>query len=94
MSQSDLTAVNFEGTLVGAPYGSENASAPQTLMDALRNAGVDLIQMANSCAINNGLNGLTATLNAVQNGIYLHIGQGIYMSELSGGTGACGRMGQ
>ena len=63
---ADLTAVNFEGNLVGAPYGAESASAPQTLMETLRNAGVDLIQMANSRSIFNGLSGLNTTLHNIR----------------------------
>ena len=66
LSGGDLTAVNFEGNLVGAPYGSEHASAPQTLMEALYNAGVDLVQMANSRSIVNGLGGLNTTLNNIR----------------------------
>ena len=37
---------------MAAPWG---LSAPRELLEGLRNAGVDLIQMANSCTINNGL---------------------------------------
>lgn len=66
LCSGDLTVVNFEGNLVGAPYGAEKASAPQTLMEALRNAGVDLIQMANSRSIYNGLSGLNTTLNNIR----------------------------
>ena len=66
LSGGDLTVVNFEGNLVGAPYGSEHASAPQTLMEALANAGVDLVQMANSRSILNGLGGLNTTLNNIR----------------------------
>ncbi len=66
LSGADLAAVNFEGNLVGEPYGTENASAPQSLMTALRNAGVDLVQMANSYAIYNGLDGLSATLSGIR----------------------------
>lgn len=66
LSDADLTVMNFEGNIYGEPYGSGSTSAPIELMQALRNCGVDLIQMANSCAINNGLNGLTSTLNAIR----------------------------
>lgn len=62
LSQSDLTAVNLEGVLCGAPYGAESRSAPQTMMTALANAGVDLVQVANSYAIKNGVSGLGMTL--------------------------------
>ena len=67
LSEADLTVLNLEGNIVGEPYGTERTSAPNELLKALRNAGVDLIQMANSCAINNGLIGLKSTLNAIQN---------------------------
>ena len=66
LSDADLTVMNFEGNICGAPYGTETTSAPAELLTALRGCGVDLLQMANSCAINNGLNGLTATLRAIR----------------------------
>ena len=66
LSDADLTVMNFEGNICGEPYGSETTSAPAALLTALRGCGVDLLQMANSCAINNGLNGLTATLQAIR----------------------------
>ena len=61
-SQADLALMNFEGNVCGAPYGTETISAPQQLLEALKSAGVDVLQMANSCSIRNGLLGLTATL--------------------------------
>ena len=66
LSDADLTVMNFEGNICGAPYGSVSTSAPAELLEALRGCGVDLLQMANSCAINNGLNGLTSTLRAIR----------------------------
>ncbi len=62
LSGADLTAVNFEGSLFGAPYGTATHSAPQALAQALKNAGVDLVQAANSHTITNGLTGMYATL--------------------------------
>jgi len=67
LSEADLTLLNLEGNIVGEPYGTERTSAPNQILDALRSAGVDLVQMANSCSINNGLIGLNATLNAIHN---------------------------
>lgn len=66
LSDADLTVMNFEGNVCGEPYGSETTSAPAALLTALRVCGVDLLQMANSCSINNGVNGLTATLQAIR----------------------------
>ena len=66
LSDADLTVMNFEGNVCGEPYGTSTTSAPYEILEDLRSCGVDLLQMANSCAINNGLNGLTATLNAIR----------------------------
>ena len=66
LSEADLSILNFEGNVCGAPYGTETISAPQQLLDALKNAGVDVLQMANSCSIQNGLLGLTATLSSIR----------------------------
>ena len=65
-ANADAAIVNFEGNLVGAPYGSQNASAPLELMQALKQAGVDLVQMANSYSIKNGILGLNTTLERIR----------------------------
>ena len=66
LSGADLTVLNLEGNICGEPYGTATASAPNKLLTALRSAGVDLIQMANSCSINNGLIGLNSTLQSIR----------------------------
>ena len=66
LSGADATIVNLEGNLIGAPYGTDSSSAPQELAKALAGAGVDFIQTANSCAINNGITGLRATMDAIR----------------------------
>ena len=67
LSEADLTVLNLEGNIVGEPYGTSRTSAPSQILEALRSAGVDMIQMANSCSINNGLIGLNSTLQAIHN---------------------------
>lgn len=95
LSDADLTVMNFEGNVCGEPYGTQTTSAPIELIQCLRNCGVDLLQMANSCAINNGLNGLTATLNAIRscgiepvgayaNATELRQSKGYTMTEIQG----------
>ena len=95
LADADLTVMNFEGNICGEPYGTETTSAPIQLLSALRGCGVDLLQMANSCAINNGLNGLTATLNSIRSagmeplGAYatqteLRTSKGYTMTEIQG----------
>ena len=66
LSQADLAILNFEGNVCGAPYGTETGSAPPPHLEALKNAGVDVLQMANSCSIRNGLMGLTSTLSNIR----------------------------
>ncbi len=66
LSGSDLTALNFEGTLSGEPYGAGSASAPQQLVQALRSAGVDFLQTANSCTIMGGPLGMASTLSGIR----------------------------
>lgn len=65
-AQADLSVVNFEGNLSGAPYGTQSGSAPQSLMESLSDSGVDLIQLANSYAINKGMSGLSSTIQGVR----------------------------
>ncbi len=66
LTAGDLTTLNFEGNAVGAPYGSAMVSAPAQLLTALRHAGVDVLQTANSQSLTNGLRGLAATNEAIR----------------------------
>ena len=66
LADADLTTINFEGNFVGPPYGSATSSAPLPLLQALKKSGVDMIQMANSRAINNGISGLDTTLKSIR----------------------------
>ena len=87
LSDADLTVMNFEGNICGEPYGTATTSAPVELIRCLRTCGVDLLQMANSCAINNGLNGLTATLNAIRSAGIEPLGAYANASELRSSKG-------
>lgn len=66
LADADISVVNFEGGLFGNPFGSETASAPQSMLDALSKAGVDLVQLANSYSISGGVSGLRNTINGVR----------------------------
>lgn len=66
LSSADLTIMNLEGNVCGEPYGTATTSAPNKILNALSAAGVDILQMANSCTINNGLIGLNSTLQAIR----------------------------
>ena len=95
LSNADLSVLNFEGNFYGEPYGSENRSAPASLADALTKAGVDLLQLANSCSIRGGISGLISTIDTVENsgivplGVYRNkaeatAGKGFTLMEVSG----------
>lgn len=66
LGTADIAVLNFEGNLVGSPYGTSYMSAPDSMMTALNNYGVDLIQLANSYSIKNGMSGLANTIDAVR----------------------------
>ena len=66
LADADQTVLNFEGNLCGSPYGTASASAPPEILEALSSAGVDLLQVANSCTIKNGLLGLGDTLSSIR----------------------------
>lgn len=67
LTDADYTLLNFEGILCGNPYGSQLASSPPQVLTALTNAGVDMLQVANSKIINNGMFGLETTLQTIRN---------------------------
>lgn len=67
LAQADLAVLNFEGNLCGEPYGTQRSSAPAELAQALSQAGVDLVQTANSASIRNGMLGLEDTLTNLRN---------------------------
>ncbi len=66
LATADLACLNFEGILAGQPYGTASVSAPETMLTALKNAGVDVLQLANSKSIAGGISGLSASLQAVR----------------------------
>lgn len=64
-SEADLAVLNFEGNVCGTPYGTATVSAPPEMLTALKRAGIDMVQVANSCSISNGLIGMNSTLNNI-----------------------------
>lgn len=65
LADADISVVNYEGVLCGDPYG-ESKSAPVSMMQALSEVGVDLVQLANSYSIYNGISGLSTTIDNVR----------------------------
>lgn len=65
LADADLTVLNFEGSFFGGSDDPDHA-APQALADALADAGVDMLQIANSYSIFKGMEGLSATVNTIR----------------------------
>lgn len=66
LASGDITMLNFEGILSGSEYGTASKAAPPELLRDLANAGVDVLQTANSYSVFDGLRGLTSTLQGVR----------------------------
>jgi poly-gamma-glutamate synthesis protein (capsule biosynthesis protein) len=66
LASANAAGINFEGNTYGMPYGTATSSAPSELMKALANAGVDLVQVSNTCTVKNGILGLGATLQEIR----------------------------
>lgn len=86
-ADADAAFLNFEGNLLGTPYGSKNAFAPQTMMQALKEAGVDMIQLANSYAIYNGTSGLANTIRGVSDSGMVPLGVYATNADFAAGKG-------
>ena len=87
LSSADLSVLNFEGNFCGAPYGSDSRSAPESVVKTLADAGVDMLQLANSCSIRGGISGLISTINAVKNAGIEPLGVYRSKAEASAGKG-------
>ena len=66
LASADVTMLNFEGVLGGNSYGTNTKYAPPELLTALKNAGVDVLQTANSYSIYDGPRGLKSTIQGIQ----------------------------
>lgn len=65
LASADLTTVNLEGDF--GEYSPDKSNvAPPSMAKALSDAGVDMIQLANSYAISQGISGLRTTISEVQ----------------------------
>lgn len=60
-------ALNYEGVLTGSP-------AHKSLLQAVSNAGVDFVQMANSYTVSQGILGLEATLQDIRDAGMIPVG--------------------
>lgn len=74
LSGADLTVADLEVNFCGAPYDPERYNAPESLLAALAEAGVDLVQTANTASVYNGIAGLQSTLETINQAGLLPVG--------------------
>ncbi|CAN5237757.1 CapA family protein [soil metagenome] len=75
LAAPDLTFGNLEVTLAGPPYkGFPQFSAPDELLDALRDAGYDVLVTANNHCVDRGKRGLERTIELLDQSEVLHTG--------------------
>lgn len=86
LAEADITTVNLEGGLYGPPYGVD-ASAPPALAQALKNAGVDLVQAANSYSIYQGAESLVSTVNGIKSAGLTPVGAWADINEAKASKG-------
>lgn len=75
ISSADLSMANLEVALGGKPYsGYPLFSSPPEIVDALKEAGFDLLFTANNHAADKGQKGIEATIDRIQKLGLLHTG--------------------
>ena len=75
LSAPDLAIANLELTLGGPPYkGFPQFSAPDELLDALKDSGFDALVTANNHCVDRGVYGLERTIDRLDRAELLHTG--------------------
>ncbi|GHT18094.1 capsular polysaccharide biosynthesis protein [Bacteroidia bacterium] len=67
IEEADFAVANLEVPVAGAPYsGYPNFSSPDALLDALKNAGYDILLTANNHVADRGAQGIKRTIEQMQ----------------------------
>jgi poly-gamma-glutamate synthesis protein (capsule biosynthesis protein) len=75
IDSADIAVANLEIPIAGPPYsGYPRFSSPDALLDALKNAGYDILLTANNHVVDRGKQGLERTIKQVQERQLLHLG--------------------
>ncbi len=75
LEDADIAVGNLEVTLAGPPYkGYPQFSSPDELADALKDAGFDILIMANNHALDRGQEGFERTIEQLDRRGILHTG--------------------
>ncbi|MDR1652453.1 MAG: CapA family protein [Prevotellaceae bacterium] len=75
IEDADFAVANLEAPVAGAPYsGYPNFSSPDALLDALKNAGYDVLLTANNHVADRGAQGVRRTIEQIQNRKFKYAG--------------------
>jgi poly-gamma-glutamate synthesis protein (capsule biosynthesis protein) len=75
IDSADIAVANLEVPIAGTPYsGYPYFSSPDALLDALKNAGYDVLLTANNHVVDRGKEGLERTIRQLQQRNLLHLG--------------------
>ena len=67
LGAADLTVANLETNFAGTPYsGYPTFSSPPELAKAMADAGIDILQTANTYSMENGMAGLRTTIETIE----------------------------
>ncbi len=97
IEQADYAVVNLETTFAGGPdySGFPAFNTPDTLGDALKDAGFDLVSTANNHCLDRGYDGMVRTLDVLDKLGLAHVGtyrsaeeraaqNGVYVADVGG----------
>lgn len=75
IQSADFAIANLEVPIAGKPYsGYPRFSSPDALLDALRNAGYNILLTANNHALDRGKTGLERTIRQIEKRNFYHLG--------------------
>ncbi|MDR3051747.1 MAG: CapA family protein [Oscillospiraceae bacterium] len=66
LTEADLALCVAETGFAGQEAGYSDYNTPDAMLDALRYAGIDMLSLASEHALNNGLDGLSATIRTIE----------------------------
>lgn len=81
IQSADFALANLEVPIAGKPYsGYPNFSSPDALLDAIKNAGFNILQTANNHALDRNRSGLERTIFQLEKRKLFHLGS--YYNEI------------
>lgn len=82
LETADMTICTSEAVYAGEDAGYSDYNLPDAMLDALRYVGIDMISLGNEHALSKGLDGLRATIQAMESKGFLITGVDPELAEL------------